>query len=112
MAEHFAWCHTVDRQKIAQRLNDQRPAEMPPLNVLIQINISDEQSKSGIGLDELPQLAQAVAAMPRLTLRGLMAIRHRRKSLSGSWRSSAGCSRPFAVAAAAPAGGYVVDGHD
>ncbi|WP_061322350.1 YggS family pyridoxal phosphate-dependent enzyme [Serratia rubidaea] len=74
VAEHFAWCHTVDRLKIAQRLNDQRPTDMPPLNVLIQINISDEQSKSGIGLDELEMLAQAVAAMPRLTLRGLMAI--------------------------------------
>ncbi|MCR2660451.1 YggS family pyridoxal phosphate-dependent enzyme, partial [Salmonella enterica] len=54
VAEHFAWCHTVDRLRIAQRLSDQRPADMPPLNVLIQINISDEQSKSGIALNELP----------------------------------------------------------
>lgn len=74
VAEHFAWCHTVDRLRIAQRLSDQRPAGMPPLNVLIQINISDEQSKSGIVLAELPALAEAVAALPNLRLRGLMAI--------------------------------------
>ncbi|GJK51819.1 YggS family pyridoxal phosphate enzyme [Serratia marcescens] len=74
VAEHFAWCHTVDRLRIAQRLSDQRPAGMPPLNVLIQINISDEQSKSGIALAELPALAEAIAALPNLTLRGLMAI--------------------------------------
>lgn len=74
VAEHFAWCHTVDRLRIAQRLSDQRPAGMPPLNVLIQINISDEQSKSGIVLAELPALAEAVAALPNVRLRGLMAI--------------------------------------
>ncbi|CAI1053085.1 YggS family pyridoxal phosphate-dependent enzyme [Serratia quinivorans] len=74
VAEHFAWCHTVDRLRIASRLSDQRPADMPPLNVLIQINISDEQSKSGIVLAELPALAEAVAALPNLRLRGLMAI--------------------------------------
>ncbi|MDT3253786.1 YggS family pyridoxal phosphate-dependent enzyme [Serratia sp. root2] len=74
VAEHFAWCHTVDRLRIAQRLSDQRPAGLPPLNVLIQINISDEQSKSGIVLAELPALAEAVAALPNLRLRGLMAI--------------------------------------
>lgn len=74
VAEHFAWCHTVDRLRIAQRLSDQRPVDMPPLNVLIQINISDEQSKSGIALAELPALAEAIAALPNLTLRGLMAI--------------------------------------
>ena len=74
VAEHFAWCHTVDRLKIAQRLNDQRPDSLPPLNVLIQVNISDENSKSGIMLEDLPELAQQVAALPRLQLRGLMAI--------------------------------------
>lgn len=74
VAENFAWCHTVDRLRIAQRLSDQRPADMPPLNVLIQINISDEQSKSGIALNELPALADAIAALPNLALRGLMAI--------------------------------------
>lgn len=74
VAEHFAWCHTVDRLKIAQRLSDQRPASLPPLNVLIQVNISDENSKSGIMLEALPELAQAVSALPHLRLRGLMAI--------------------------------------
>jgi pyridoxal phosphate enzyme, YggS family len=74
VAEHFDWCHTLDRLRIATRLNDQRPAELGPLNVLIQINISDENSKSGIALDELDALATEVAALPRLTLRGLMAI--------------------------------------
>jgi len=74
VAEHFDWCHTVDRLRIASRLSEQRPAEMPPLNVLIQINISDENSKSGIALEELDQLAEQVAALPGLRLRGLMAI--------------------------------------
>ncbi|WP_063452357.1 YggS family pyridoxal phosphate-dependent enzyme, partial [Enterobacter hormaechei] len=74
VAEHFDWCHTIDRLRIATRLSDQRPMEMPALNVLIQINISDENSKSGITLGELDALAADVAALPRLTLRGLMAI--------------------------------------
>ena len=74
VAEHFDWCHTIDRLKIAQRLSDQRPADKAPLNVLIQINISDENSKSGITLAELPALAEQVAALPNVCLRGLMAI--------------------------------------
>lgn len=74
VAEHFDWCHTIDRLKIAQRLSDQRPADKAPLNVLIQINISDENSKSGIPLAELPVLAEQVAALPNVCLRGLMAI--------------------------------------
>ena len=74
VAEHFDWCHTVDRLRIATRLSDQRPTAMPPLNVLIQINISDENSKSGIPLAELDALASQVAELPGLTLRGLMAI--------------------------------------
>jgi pyridoxal phosphate enzyme (YggS family) len=74
VAENFAWCHTLDRLRIAQRLSDQRPADMPPLNILIQVNISDEQSKSGIILAELPELAAAVAALSSIRLRGLMAI--------------------------------------
>jgi PLP dependent protein len=74
VAENFAWCHTVDRLRIAQRLNDQRPAALPPLNVLIQVNISDEHSKSGIMLEAVAGLAQQIAALPRLRLRGLMAI--------------------------------------
>ncbi|WP_312282594.1 YggS family pyridoxal phosphate-dependent enzyme [Pseudescherichia sp.] len=74
VAEHFDWCHTVDRLRIASRLSDQRPAGMPPLNILIQINISDEESKSGIPLAELDTLAAQVAELPGVCLRGLMAI--------------------------------------
>lgn len=74
IAEHFDWVHSVDREKIARRLNDQRPAELPPLEVCLQVNISGEDSKSGCSLAELPALASAVDAMPRLRLRGLMAI--------------------------------------
>jgi hypothetical protein len=74
IAEHFDWVHSVDRLKIAQRLSDQRPAELPPLNICLQVNVSGEASKSGCAPEELPQLAQAVAAMPQLRLRGLMCI--------------------------------------
>ncbi|WP_031519647.1 YggS family pyridoxal phosphate-dependent enzyme [Siccibacter colletis] len=74
VAEHFDWCHTVDRLRIATRLSEQRPAHLPPLNVLIQVNISDEQSKSGITLSELDALAAEIAVLPGVRLRGLMAI--------------------------------------
>ncbi|MBD2815846.1 YggS family pyridoxal phosphate-dependent enzyme [Xenorhabdus sp. Flor] len=74
VAEHFDWCHTIDRLKIAQRLSEQRPKNMAPLNVLIQINISGENSKSGILLGELEELAAIINSLPNLVLRGLMAI--------------------------------------
>ncbi|WP_318393022.1 YggS family pyridoxal phosphate-dependent enzyme [Enterobacter sp.] len=74
VAEHFDWCHTVDRLRIASRLSEQRPTHLPPLNILIQINISDEESKSGIALSELDVLAEQVMALPGVRLRGLMAI--------------------------------------
>lgn len=74
IAEHFHWVHSVDRLKIAQRLSEQRPANLPPLNVLLQVNVSGEDSKSGCSPEELPALAQAVAQLPHLKLRGLMAI--------------------------------------
>ncbi|WP_246859480.1 YggS family pyridoxal phosphate-dependent enzyme [Dickeya oryzae] len=74
VAEHFDWCHTIDRLRIAQRLSEQRPAHLPPLNVLLQVNISQEASKSGILVSELPALAASVATLPNLRLRGLMAI--------------------------------------
>ncbi|MBK5413889.1 YggS family pyridoxal phosphate-dependent enzyme [Pseudomonas sp. TH31] len=74
IAEHFAWVHSVDRLKIAQRLSEQRPAELPPLNICIQVNVSGEDSKSGCTPADLPALATAICALPRLKLRGLMAI--------------------------------------
>ena len=73
-AERFDWVQTVASEKIARRLSDQRPAHLPPLNVLIQVNVSGEASKSGLELDEVEDLARAIAALPRLRLRGLMAI--------------------------------------
>ncbi|WP_285419169.1 YggS family pyridoxal phosphate-dependent enzyme [Pseudomonas sp. efr-133-TYG-5] len=74
IAEHFAWVHSVDRLKIAQRLSEQRPAELPPLNICIQVNVSGEASKSGCTPADLPALAEAISTLPRLKLRGLMAI--------------------------------------
>ncbi|SDA81194.1 hypothetical protein SAMN03159443_03301 [Pseudomonas sp. NFACC15-1] len=74
IAEHFDWVHSVDRLKIAQRLSEQRPAELPPLNICIQVNVSGEASKSGCTPADLPALASAINALPRLKLRGLMAI--------------------------------------
>jgi pyridoxal phosphate enzyme (YggS family) len=74
IAEHFQWVHSVERSRIAQRLNDARPATLPPLNVCVQVNVSGEASKSGVAPDGVSTLAQAIRALPRLRLRGLMAI--------------------------------------
>jgi pyridoxal phosphate enzyme (YggS family) len=74
VAEAFDWVHSVDRLKIALRLSEQRPAALPPLNVCIQVNISGEASKSGVAPGEVAALARSVAALPRLRLRGLMAV--------------------------------------
>ncbi len=74
VAEHFDWMHTVSREKIAQRLNEQRPSDMAPLNVCIQINISNEDSKSGIEPEQMLPLANAIKQLAHLKLRGLMAI--------------------------------------
>jgi pyridoxal phosphate enzyme (YggS family) len=74
VAEAFDWVHSVDRLKIAQRLSEQRPAHLPPLQLCLQVNISGEASKSGVSPAELPALAHSVAALPRVRLRGLMAI--------------------------------------
>lgn len=74
IANHFDWVHSVDRLKIARRLNDQREADKAPLNVCIQVNVSNEDTKSGISLEELPALAAQINALPNLALRGLMAI--------------------------------------
>jgi hypothetical protein len=74
VAEHFDWAHTVDRLKIAQRLSVQRPAHLPPLNVCLQVNIDGGETKSGVAPADVLALAQAVASLPRLALRGLMTI--------------------------------------
>ncbi|CAK0746213.1 PLP homeostasis protein [Gammaproteobacteria bacterium] len=70
----FQWVHSVDRLKIAQRLSAQRPPELPPLNICLEVNVSGEQTKSGVSPTDLLELAQAVAALPNLCLRGLMTI--------------------------------------
>jgi pyridoxal phosphate enzyme (YggS family) len=74
VAERFDWVHSVDRLKTAQRLSEQRPAALGPLSVCLQVNVSGEASKSGVAPADLPALASAVAALPRLRLRGLMSI--------------------------------------
>jgi pyridoxal phosphate enzyme (YggS family) len=74
VAEHFDWVHTVDRLKIAQRLNDQRPAHLPPLQVCLQVNIDGGETKSGVAPTDVLELAQHVSQLPRLALRGLMTI--------------------------------------
>ncbi len=74
IARHFHWVHSVDRLKIAQRLSEQRPAYLPPLNVCLQVNVSAEDSKSGISLAELPDLVNQIKLLDNLRLRGVMAI--------------------------------------
>lgn len=74
IAEHFDWVHGIDRLKVAERLSEQRPAGLPPLQVCVQVNVSGEASKSGVAPAEAPALCRAVAALPKLRLRGLMAI--------------------------------------
>ena len=74
ISRHFAWVHGLDRLKHAERLSAQRPAELPPLQVCLQVNLSAEASKGGVEPDELPDLASAVARLPRLQLRGLMTM--------------------------------------
>ncbi|WP_461537330.1 YggS family pyridoxal phosphate-dependent enzyme [Spongorhabdus nitratireducens] len=74
VAEHFHWVHSVDRLKIARRLSDQRPEHLPPLNICLQVNISNEASKSGLLPEEVPVIAAEVMQLPNVQLRGLMAI--------------------------------------
>lgn len=74
IAQYFDWVHSVDRLKVAQRLSEQRPEDRPPLNVCLQVNISGEPTKSGVALTELAELVEAVSVLPRLRLRGVMAI--------------------------------------
>lgn len=74
VAEHFAWVHSIERLKIAERLAQQRPSNLPPLQVCVQVNVSGEASKSGCALEAAAELCHAVACLPNLRLRGLMAI--------------------------------------
>lgn len=74
IAEHFDWVHSVDRLKIAQRLSEQRPVDMPPLQICLQVNVSGEATKSGLEPDALLELARVVNTLPNIRLRGLMAI--------------------------------------
>ncbi len=90
VAGHFDWVHSIDRVKLAQRLNEQRPPTLPPLNVCIQVNIDDEASKSGVAPGEVETLANAIRELPRLKLRGLMCIPH-------PWESVTEQRRPLAA---------------
>lgn len=74
IASHFDWVHSVDRLKIAERLSEQRPNHLSPLNICLQVNISEEETKSGVSLADLPALIEAIRVLPRLRLRGVMAI--------------------------------------
>jgi pyridoxal phosphate enzyme (YggS family) len=74
VAENFDWVHTIDKLKVARRLSQQRPNELPPLNICLQINIDNEPGKSGVDVDALPELAAACAELPNLRLRGLMCL--------------------------------------
>lgn len=89
IAEHFSWVHSVDRDKIASRLSEQRPAHLPPLNVCIQVNISGEVSKSGIAPDQCAALARQIQSLPGLLLRGLMAVPEATEDESAQRRSFA-----------------------
>ncbi|MCP4392407.1 MAG: YggS family pyridoxal phosphate-dependent enzyme [Gammaproteobacteria bacterium] len=82
IAEAFDWAHCIDRVKIARRLSEQRPAELPPLNVCIQVNVDHEDSKAGIGLDAVPEMAAAIHQLPGIRLRGLMTIPAPRESFA------------------------------
>ncbi|PHR64472.1 YggS family pyridoxal phosphate-dependent enzyme [Pseudidiomarina marina] len=95
IAEHFAWVHSVDRAKIARRLAQQRPAEMPPLNVLIQVNIDDDQAKSGVAPEEVAELAAVINDLPQIQLRGLMTIPAVQSEPSASASSFAAMQRLF-----------------
>jgi pyridoxal phosphate enzyme (YggS family) len=74
IAEHADWMHSIDREKIARRISDQRPASLPPLNICLQVNISGEESKSGVSPKDLPELARSVSNLPGISLRGIMTL--------------------------------------
>src|SRR5450432_146324 len=95
VAEHFDWLQTLDREKLIEPLNRQRPPDSAPLNVLIQVNIDDEASKSGCPPDEVQRLAASIAAAPRLRLRGLMAIPAPAPDVTGRRASFAAMSKLY-----------------
>lgn len=95
IAEHFSWVHSIDRIKIAQRLQQQRPPHLPPLNVLIQVNIDDEDSKSGVAPAQVVELAAEISQLPQLKLRGLMAIPRPSSEPAQQARSLAAMQRLF-----------------
>ncbi len=74
IARHFDWVHSIDRIKVARRLSDQRPAELPPLNICLQVNLDKEQQKAGVDVEQISELAAQVAELPRIKLSGLMVI--------------------------------------
>ena len=99
VAESFDWVHTVDRVKLAERLAAQRPSQAAPLQVCVQVRLDDEPGKGGVSVAELPPVLAAVAASPRLQLRGLMAVpppNTRRRRNGTGLRSSLACKRPRA----------------
>ena len=95
VAEQFHWVHSVEREKTARRLSEQRPQELAPLQVCLQVNISGEHSKSGVAPDAASDLAAAVASLPRLTLRGLMAIPAATDDVAAQREAFAGLRREF-----------------
>ena len=95
LAENFAWVHSVDRLKIARRLSQQRPESMSPLNICLQVNISEETSKSGLLLPELGALVAEVVQLPNITLRGLMAIPEKADTLSAQRATFAKIQQAF-----------------
>lgn len=106
IAENFSWVHSVDRLKIAERLSAQRPPGLPPLQVCIEVNVSGEASKGGVAVDALPALADAVAALPGLALRGLMAIPAPTPDMAGQRAAFRQVRKAFAALARC---GHVLD---
>lgn len=102
VAEHFAWVHTVDRLRIAERLNEQRPVFAAPLNVLIQINQGGEEQKAGASEADVTELARAILSLPRLRLRGLMTLPPQGGTSASAWFASLAALRTRLVANGVP----------
>lgn len=102
VAEHFSWVHTVDRLRIAERLNEQRPPFAAPLNVLIQVNQGGEEQKAGTSEADVAALARAILALPRLKLRGLMTLPPQDGENAGAWFASLAALRQRLVAGGIP----------